>query len=265
MSIPVMRNTPETWNELWSEQYSPEYYSWILKKEEKTIRWSRIQNIIERNFGRISGRKVIEIGAGMGTNAGLMAKNGADVTILDYSDQALKQSSDFFLANGLVANFIRADALELPQELIGKFDIAMSFGLAEHFRGQRRLQIIASHWKLLSEGGLAFISVPNAVNIPYRMYKFFAETTGRWTVGEEYPFTRHELREICTIQGNSNIFFTADSFLSSLKFINPIQILRPKNFDRKIFPTNIRRESGTKWDEWIAYALVLCIKKNKVR
>lgn len=261
MSNPVTENTPEIWNELWSEKYSPGYYSWILAKEEKSIRWSRIQNSIERHFGGISGLNVIEIGAGMGTNAGLMAKNGADVTILDYSEKALTQSSEFFWANNLSANFIKADALQLPPDLIGTFDIAMSFGLAEHFRNRRRLQIIESHWDLLSKGGMAFISVPNAVNVPYRIYKWFAEKTGRWTVGEEYPFTRGEMKKICRTLGIQDFSFTADSFFYSLGFINPMHFLLLKGDKGAGARTKIRREIGTPWDPWIAYALVLCIKK----
>lgn len=261
MSIPARENTPEIWNELWSEQYSPDYYSWILVKEEKSIRWRRIQNIIERNFGGISGLKVIEIGAGMGTNAGLMAKNGADVTILDYSENALKKSSDFFLANNIKANFIQSDALALPSELSGKYDIAISFGLAEHFRGQKRLQIFASHYSLLREGGMAFVSVPNAANLPYRVYKWFAEKTARWNVGEEYPFTRRELEKICRSLGITNFSFTADSFFYSLEFINPLHYLRLKRGTRKVACKKIRIKIGTPWDQWIAYALVLCMKK----
>jgi hypothetical protein len=73
----------------------------------------------------------------------------------------------------------------------------MSFGLAEHFRGTKRIKINKAHFDVLRKGGIAFISVPNKHNPPYRISKFVAEHTGRCTVGEEYPYSRKELRNIC--------------------------------------------------------------------
>ena len=129
-------NTPQLWDKLWINPISIEEDLFKLAQEEHTIRWQRMEHIILREFRTFEGLRVIEIGAGAGTNAALMAKRGAQVTILDYSDAALKRAQEFFARNGLTATMLCQNALALPPEMLERFDIAISFGLTEHFRGK---------------------------------------------------------------------------------------------------------------------------------
>ncbi len=210
-----------------------------------------------KNFNKL---KIIEIGSGIGTNSVLMAKRGADITVLDYSEKALLRSNEFFRRNGLNVEFIYEDALKLPKSLYGQFDISMSFGLAEHFKGKQRLLIVRSHFDVLKNGGIAFISVPNALNIPYRLYKFVTEILGIWPYGEEYPYTRKEFIDICRKLNIEEHFFIGDSIFRSFNFINPLKFFRSSNFK-----SDINVEKGTYLDEYVGYALVLCaIKKNNI-
>ena len=123
-----------------------------------------------------------------------MAKRGANVTVLDYSDLALQKAKAFFDSQKLKADFINTDALKLPDNLLHKFDVVMSFGLAEHFTD--RMPIFAAQVNFLKPGGTAIISVPNKHCPPYRLYKYLAEKLGRWPFGEEYPMSKVELKEI---------------------------------------------------------------------
>ncbi len=77
--------------------------------------------------------------------------------------------------------------LNLTENMINRYDLSMSFGLSEHFKGNHRVLINKAHFDVLRPDGIALISVPNKNNPPYRIFKFIAERTGRWTVGEEYP------------------------------------------------------------------------------
>lgn len=261
------KNTPDLWDGCWSREVSVEEDRFNLAKEEKTIRYQRIEKIIRERFGKVDGLRVIEIGAGAGTNAALLAKRGAAVTVLDYSEKVLLRSRDFFSRNNLEADFVCANALNLPTSLRQKYDIAMSFGLSEHFSGEERLQINKGHFELLKKGGVAFISVPNRLNLPYRIFKLAAETLGFWRVGEEYPYTRKELAQICRRCGIGNFLFAADSLYWSFNFINPIRYLDriiKKKFDSKpeYDCTKIRTEQGSFLDQYFSYALVLCAFKD---
>ena len=206
---------------------------------------------------------MIEVGAGAGTNSALLATLGAEVTVLDYSEQALERSRAFFGHAGVAATWIRADALDLPGDLLGVYDVSFSFGLAEHFRDEARTTIIRSHLDLLRPGGMAFVSVPNRANPPYRLAKVIAEQTGYWKVGEEYPFSRGEFAKICQTLGVHEYFFLGDSLLQSLRFLDPVAFVRNRRGVRGDVDTSrIRVERGTFLDERFAYALVLCAVKS---
>jgi 2-polyprenyl-3-methyl-5-hydroxy-6-metoxy-1,4-benzoquinol methylase len=255
-------NTPQLWDKLWTSPVSTEEDQFKLAREEKTIRWQRLEKIIFREFGQFEGLRVIEIGAGAGTNAVLMAKRGAQVTILDYSEAALKRSAEFFARNGLSAQMVCQDALALPPEMLGHCDIARSFGHTEHFRGDARVQVNKAHFDLVRPGGMAFISVPNKFNLPYRVFKFAAERVGAWHVGEEYPYSRGELGRICEQIGIRNYHFFGDDFFWSLHFISPLYAARKLRIVKPDYSTaRLKKEKGTPLDEYIAYALILYGKK----
>lgn len=253
----MKNNTPQLWDEVWKET-SPEEDILTLAKEESGIRWQRIQRIVLSKFGSFEDVQVIEIGAGTGTNACLMAKRGAKVTILDYSRKAIQRARIFFERNDLKAEFLLEDALSLPKVLMAKYDISMSFGLTEHFKGDDRIKINKAHFDLLRKGGITFISVPNRLNLPYRLYKFVAEHTGKWKVGEEYPYSRKELRNLCQELGIKEYSFCADSLISSCNLINPLRKIRFRKRHIDLDNMNLRKEKGTSLDQYLSYALVLC-------
>lgn len=268
--IEMERNTPQLWDKSWDRvPTSPEEDIFELAKEEKSMRWQRIEKIILREFGSFDNLRVIEIGAGAGTYAALMAKRGAKTTILDYSKKALKKARQFFARNKLsVDKFIHQDALSLPPRLLGKYDIAMSFGLTEHFKGAKRIKINKAHFDLLKKGGIALIAAPNKYNPFYRMFKFVTERTGLWELGEEYPYSRKEFKSICQQIGITEYSLFGESFYSSFKFIDPFRTTRKLfkrylkiKLKRNLDPSRLRKQKGTFLDAHLSYFLVFCGKK----
>ena len=253
-------NTPELWDDIWRSSTTAEEHRANVAREELSIRWRRIEERVLRRFGRLEGLEVIEIGAGAGTNAAAMAKRGASVTLLDYSPKALAKARELFAATGLGADFVEANALALPDEVRGRFDVAMSFGLNEHFTGAERDRIFRAHLDALREGGVAIVSVPNARNAPYRASKWLAERTGRWKLGVEIPFTRTELEGICERLGVSDPEFFGDSFAYSLQFVNPVPYAR-RALGRPSTRVRRRPERGTPLDERWSYATVVLMPR----
>jgi SAM-dependent methyltransferase len=258
---------PALWDDLWDEGRTREADLVALAKEEASIRWRRIVGIVAGSLGSFRGLSVIELGAGAGTCGALMARQGARVTLVDYSEQALARAREFFDRNGVPATFLRHDVLCLPPNLRGRFDIAMSFGLIEHFRGPDRLAASAAHFDLLRPGGIALLSVPNRYNPPYRLFKFLAGLpglSGVWRVGDEHPYSRRELEGICRRLGITEYGFIGDSFLSSWRFVSPARAVKRllRVGDRpRLSP--IRPERGTFLDAWISYALVLWARRSR--
>lgn len=256
------KNTPELWDKVWKISSSIKKDIYTLEKEEHSIRWQRMERLILKKYGSFKDLDVIELGAGAGTYAALIAKRGARVTILDYSNNALARSKYFFARNGVSAEYIQQNALSLSADVVGRYNVSMSFGLTEHFKGPDRIKINKAHFDVLRKGGITFISVPNAYNLPYRIFKFIAECVGKWNYGEEYPYTRNELRHLCRTIGVAENLIFGDSFFSSLNFVNPISVAqRVFKWENRLATSSIKKEKGTVFDQYLSYALILYAEK----
>lgn len=90
------KNTPELWNRFWDGSASAQADIFRLARHEKGILWQRIEKAVLKELASFEKLEIIEIGAGLGTYAALMARRGACVTVLDYSEVALRRAHEFF-------------------------------------------------------------------------------------------------------------------------------------------------------------------------
>jgi 2-polyprenyl-3-methyl-5-hydroxy-6-metoxy-1,4-benzoquinol methylase len=257
-----MKNDRQIWDDIWKEiKANISEDKLMVQREISSIRWQKIEKRVIDKYHSFNGLDVIEIGAGRGENSLLMSLRGANVTLLDYSETALEKAKLLFSNFNCKAQFIKADALNIPPNLLNKFDVSMSFGLAEHFTYPQRQQIINSHYILLKQGGLSFISVPNAFCFPYRLAQMALRLFHKFQL-LEIPFTRSELRKIAhsigyqpyEIVGSS--FFTAiDEFLirNAMHFVAK-RIGIKSSLKRS---DNIKEEKETIFDDYLGYSLIL--------
>ena len=85
------------------------------------------------DFERWRGKKVLEIGCGIGTDSINFARAGADVTVVDLSDESLQLCETRFDVYGLKAHFYLGDAEELSKVVpVEKYDLIYSFGVIHH-------------------------------------------------------------------------------------------------------------------------------------
>ena len=184
---------PEVWNRLWRYLPSDAKDDALLAREERSGRWALIEERLKATFGSIDGLRTVELGSGRGDLSVLLARRGAGVTLLDASESALAQAQRRFERLGLPAQYETADILGTPNAYRERFDVALSSGVAEHFKGDDRTHVVHAHFEALRPGGLAVISVPNARCIPYRLRKRYLELRGWWPYGMELPYSRREL------------------------------------------------------------------------
>ncbi|MBN2136636.1 MAG: class I SAM-dependent methyltransferase [Sedimentisphaerales bacterium] len=84
-------------------------------------------------FERWKGKKVLEIGCGIGTDTINFARAGAQVTAIDYSEKSLDIARRRAEVYGLDIDFHRANAEEISKVVpVECYDLVYSFGVIHH-------------------------------------------------------------------------------------------------------------------------------------
>lgn len=85
-------------------------------------------------FDKWNGKKVLEIGCGIGTDSIEFARNGAKLTVVDISQESLNICKRRFEVYGLEADFVCGDAEQLDKLIPAdeKFDLIYAFGSIHH-------------------------------------------------------------------------------------------------------------------------------------
>ena len=98
------------------------------------------------------GRRVLETGCGIGTDAADFAKHGADYVGFDYSEESVKLTRQRFEVEGLSGHIFQGDATD-PETYadLGEFDLVYSCGVLHHFPNIERA--IDNIYRVLKPGG----------------------------------------------------------------------------------------------------------------
>jgi SAM-dependent methyltransferase len=111
-------------------------------------------------FEKWKGKKVLEIGCGIGTDAVNFAKHGADYTGIELSNVSLELTKKRFDVFGLTGAFFNIDAQDLDAlSRVGRdFDLIYSFGVIHHSPNPQK--IIDNCLQLLKpDGGMLKLMV----------------------------------------------------------------------------------------------------------
>lgn len=115
-------------------------------------------------FDRYSGKRLLEIGCGTGTDLLQYARGGAKVTGIDLTPRSVEITRQRFEVFGLTGEFAVDDAenLSFADE---SFDVVYSFGVLHHTPDTRRA--ISEVHRVLRRGGEAIIMLYNRASLYY--------------------------------------------------------------------------------------------------
>jgi SAM-dependent methyltransferase len=116
-----------------------------------------------------------------------MSSDGAEVYILDYSQQSLKLVRSFMKEN--LATLLLADARTCPFPA-ESFDIVFHQGLLEHF--STPYPLLKENYRVLKKNGLLVVDVPQTFHI-YTLIKHALIFINKWFGGWERQFTIQSL------------------------------------------------------------------------
>lgn len=104
-------------------------------------------------FEHLPGKRILDMGCGVGTNANLIAKKGYNVIGVDASENMLKNAKRFY--PNLV--FEQYDILRLPYPDKSFDGIVLAY-VIEHFNADGLVQLKKEITRLLVDGGLLYIT-----------------------------------------------------------------------------------------------------------
>jgi len=115
-------------------------------------------------FDRHGGERVLEIGAGIGTDLAQFAKAGSIVTDLDLSSGHLNLAKENFALRGLPGEFVLHDAERLPFDA-GTFDLVYSNGVLHHT--PNTAHVVSEIFRVLKPGGRVIVMVYAETSLHY--------------------------------------------------------------------------------------------------
>ncbi len=113
------------------------------------------------NFAGYQGKKILEIGCGVGIDLIQFAKNGADVLGIDLADSSIDLAGKYFDHAGAKGKFVRMDGEAMEFE-DNSFDMVYAHGVIQYTANASRM--IEEIYRVTKPGGEAIMMVYNRIS-----------------------------------------------------------------------------------------------------
>ena len=143
---------------------------------------------ILRKIGSLSGKRLLDVGTGLGESSVYFALQGADVTMIDISPQMIAKACEVGRYHGVELQGRAAVGEELPVP-DGSFDVVYIANTIHHVTNRERL--FAEIRRVLKPGGCFFSIDPVAYNPAINIYRRMANQV---RTEDESPLTRSDIR-----------------------------------------------------------------------
>ena len=147
---------PRDWDTNDHRRIFEEGEKWRYSKQSRISKYA--------DFNSSHGKKVLEIGCGIGTDGIQFARSGAIYTGVDLTDAAIQISKERFSLFGQQGEFIKLNAETLPFP-DNYFDYIYSFGVIHHAPYPEK--IVSEIYRVLKPGGKVTVMLYNRTSFYY--------------------------------------------------------------------------------------------------
>lgn len=122
-----------------------------------------------RLLGDLGGKRVLDVGCGLGAGSWLLSSVGAQVTGIDVSADAVTWAHSVYGPEaerlGVTIDFQRVDLLDQNGSLgLGQFDVLTVVDVLEHFTASEGEELLGRLRQLLRPAGMMFLHAPVTAN-----------------------------------------------------------------------------------------------------
>lgn len=174
-------------NKLWNYQWRIFSQKIYLKTNEGVIK-----EILKITDGDLRGKKILEVGAGSGSDVIDLTKKGAQCFALDFSKESINVCQKLAEQERVNIKTFLADCRQIPIES-NYFDLVFSVGLVEHFKDP--VPILREQLRVLKKGGFLIIDVPQKYNF-YTIVKHLRMKFDKHPFGWETEYSMKDFKTI---------------------------------------------------------------------
>lgn len=145
----LMSINQQGWNKLATANVNSSYYELDAFRSGR----SSLRSLEKETVGDVSGRSLLHLQCHLGLNAISWARLGAQVTAVDFADEALGVGRGLAADLGVDVNFVCSNLYDLPEALDGEFDIVYTdYGVLSWLPDLSTWAKVAAHF--LKPGGV---------------------------------------------------------------------------------------------------------------
>lgn len=157
-------------------------------------------------IGDVEGKEVLDLGCGNGSTSLYLAKNGAKVTAIDFSENAVDNTIKLAREYGFEVEAQTLDALEI-EKLGKKFDLVIGKLVLHHLEPFEKFSLaLSSCMKEGARGLFIETSARNPILMAARGNLVGKYGIPKYGDDEEYPFEPKELKLLEKNVGRSNLY-----------------------------------------------------------
>jgi SAM-dependent methyltransferase len=178
-----MKTNGKTWEVVFSNlQVSTE--SLLQRINKHLVQRTPLFSTVTKHLGQdLSGKTIVEVGAGSAIECLLFTLRGARCLAVDLEKEATRYAQKTASLFSKQPYLCVGNGFMLPVKS-GSADLVLSQGFLEHFEPEEMAALLKEQYRIMKPKGLLLVDVPN-FHSPYEVYKRINGLFGAWVYGKE--------------------------------------------------------------------------------